>query len=189
MKRSCFLKSAAALVSLAAIPFQSFAKKFRVGKGLVVKAGKDRSDKPLSLMEGDTFFTKVSGKDTDGDLYVFESIRVKEGGPSFHMHLEQDEYWYILKGEFLFKVGDEEFMAREGDSVFGPRMVPHAFAKVGEEEAKLLITFQPAGRMEELFQKISEGKAHGLTEEQQAGFVAEHGLKRIGPPLRQTKKW
>lgn len=189
MKRSSFLKSLAALASAAALPFQSFARRLRVGKGIVVKSGKDRNDKPLSLFEGDTFHTKVSGKDTDGDVYVFESKRVKEGGPSYHLHFEQDEYWYVLKGEFIFKVGDEEFTAKEGDSVFGPRMVPHAFSKIGEGEAKLLMFFQPAGKMEALFQKISEGKLKGFTEEEQKEVMQEHGIKRIGPPLTYMKKW
>lgn len=189
MKRSSFLKSVAALASAAALPFKSFAAKKRVGKGLVVKSGKDRKDKPLSLFEGDTFHTKVAGKDTDGDVYVFESTRVKEGGPSYHLHYDQDEYWYVLKGEFLFKVGDEEFTVKEGDSVFGPRMVPHAFAKVGEGEAKLLMFFQPAGKMEALFQKISEGKLKDLSEEEREKVRNEHGIKQVGPPLTYFKKW
>lgn len=189
MKRISFLKSVAALASATALPFQSFAAKKRVGKGLVVKSGKDRNSKPLSLFEGDTFHTKVSTADTDGDVYVFESTRVKEGGPSYHLHYEQDEYWYVLKGEFLFKVGDEEFTAKVGDSVFGPRMVPHAFSKIGEGEAKLLMFFQPAGKMEELFRKISEGGLKDLSEEEQKAVMHEHGIKRIGPPLQYFKKW
>ncbi|WP_203229903.1 hypothetical protein, partial [Flavobacterium sp. LMO9] len=69
-----------------------------VDKGFMVKAGKDRFDKPISLFEGDTFNTKVSTKDSDGDVCVFETTRVKEGGPSFHLHYNQDEFWYIIKG-------------------------------------------------------------------------------------------
>lgn len=174
-----------------ATPFAILARQYnkRIKKGLVVKAGKDRSDKPLSLMEGDTFFTKVSAKDTDGDVYVFESIRLKEGGPSFHYHYEQDEYWYVLKGEFLFKVGDEEFTAKAGDSVFGPRMVPHAFSKVGEGEARLLMFFQPAGKMEEAFEKMRNGSLKNMTEDEMDKFRHEHGFKRVGPALKHFKKW
>ncbi len=106
----------------------------RVGKAIKVESGKDRFDKPISLFEGDTFYTKVSTADTDGDVFVFESTRVKEGGPSFHLHYEQDEFWYVLKGEFLFKVGEETFKAKAGDTVFGPRQVQHAFAKLGMEK-------------------------------------------------------
>lgn len=191
MNRNYFLKSCLAVGSFLSIPFAVLAMPFskkRVDKGFKVDVGKDRFGKPISLFEGDTFYTKVSTADTDGDVYVFESTRVKEGGPSFHLHYEQDEFWYILKGEFLFKVGEETFTAKVGDTVFGPRNVPHAFAKVGEGEAKLLMFFQPAGKMEEMFKKISEGATKNITtDEGKDKFFHEYGLKRVGPPLTYSK--
>jgi mannose-6-phosphate isomerase-like protein (cupin superfamily) len=147
MKRSSFLKLGFLGTSLLSTPYTytfGKAKNKRIDKGFKVDAGKDRFDKPISLFEGDRFYTKVATQDTDGDLYVYESTRQKKGGPALHFHYEQDEFWYVLKGEFMIKVGDEIYQAKEGDSVFGPRMVPHAFAKVGDGEAKLLMTFQPA---------------------------------------------
>ncbi len=191
MKRSSFLKNGLAILGFLAAPFNSISRQYqrRIKKGFVVYAGRDRNNKPLSLMEGDTFFTKVSGKDTDGDIYVFESTRLKEGGPSYHYHYEQDEYWYVLKGEFLFKIGDEEFTAKAGDSVFGPRMVPHAFSKVGEGEARLLMFFLPAGKMEAAFEKMRDGSLRNMTEEEMEKFRHEHGFKKVGPALRYFKKW
>jgi len=99
-------------------------------------------------------------------MYLFESTRVKEGGPSHHYHFDQDELWYVLQGEFLIKVGDTIHHAKAGDTVFGPRLVPHSFAKIGEVEGKLLMTFQPAGKMEEFFKKLSEGYGAKLSEEE-----------------------
>ena len=139
--------------TLVATPLQ----KNRDERGILVEAGKDRFGKPLSIHGGDTFFGKVSSRDTDGDLYIFESTRGRKGGPPLHYHFEQDEWWYILEGEFLFKVGEKSFTAKPGDSVFGPRMLPHAFANVSEGPSKLLIAFQPAGKMEQHFNAVSEG--------------------------------
>lgn len=191
MNRNSFLKASLAIGTLLTAPLAAIAKitsKKRVDKGIKVDAGKDRFAKPVSLFEGDTFYTKVSTADTDGDVFVFESTRVKEGGPSLHLHYEQDEFWYILKGEFLFKVGEETFKAKAGDSVFGPRQVPHAFAKVGKGEAKLLMFFQPAGKMEKMFKDISEGAARNVkTDEEKDKFFNEYGLKRMGPPLTYSK--
>ncbi|MEO8470646.1 MAG: cupin domain-containing protein [Chryseolinea sp.] len=93
-------------------------KNFREDKGFKVGSGKDRFEKEISLLEGDTFYTKVSTKDTEGDIYVFESKRIKEGGPSHHVHFDQDEWWYLIQGEFLIKVGDVVHKAKAGDSVF-----------------------------------------------------------------------
>ncbi|MBC7902174.1 MAG: cupin domain-containing protein, partial [Gemmatimonadaceae bacterium] len=137
MNRNKFLRTCISAGIILALPFNMLAntvKKFREKKGFKVDAGKDRMNKSLSLFEGDTFDTKVSAADTEGDIYVFESRRIKEGGPSHHLHFEQDEWWYVLQGEFLIKVGDTTHHAKVGDSVFGPRMVPHSFAKIGEGE-------------------------------------------------------
>jgi len=191
MNRNSFFKASLTIGIFLTAPFAAIARmnsKKRVDKAIKVDSGKDRFDKPISLFEGDSFYTKVSTADTDGDVYVFESTRVKEGGPSFHLHYEQDEFWYILKGQFLFKVGEETFKVKAGDTVFGPRQVPHAFAKVGEGEAKLLMFFQPAGKMEKMFKDISEGATKNvITDEEKDKFFHEYGLKRVGPPLTYSK--
>ncbi len=191
MNRNLFLNFCLTAGAFLTTPFSTLAKlrsNKRVEKGLKVNAGKDRQNKPISLFDGDTFYTKVSSSDTDGDVYVFESVRVKEGGPSFHLHYEQDEFWYVLKGKFLFKIGEETFTAKTGDTVFGPRNVPHAFAKIGRGEAKLLMFFQPAGKMEKMFKDISEWASKDLrTDEDKDKFFHEYGLKRVGPPLTYSK--
>jgi mannose-6-phosphate isomerase-like protein (cupin superfamily) len=167
----------------------NFIRKFREEKGFKVDSCKDRFGKEISLLEGDTFYTKVSTKDTAGDIYMFESTRIKEGGPSHHVHFEQDEWWYVLQGEFLIKVGDTMHKVKAGDSVFGPRQIPHSFAKIGDGEGKLLMFFQPAGKMEEFFIKLSQGAAKNFSEEQQNKFREEHGFKKVGPPITDFKKW
>jgi len=192
MKRNNFLKVCLSTVALISSPFimiTKSSKKFRVKNAFKVESGKDRNNKSISLFEGDTFDCKVSAKDTDGDIYVFESKRIKEGGPSHHYHFDQDEWWYVLQGEFLIRMGDITYKAKAGDSVFGPRMIPHSFAKIGEGEGKLLMFFQPAGKMEEFFKKISEGVAKNMSEEEQDKFREEHGLKKVGPPIKNFKKW
>ena len=117
MKRTGFLRTCLSAGAALTLPVRLLAetvRKFRVGKGFKVDAGKDRSAKPISLLEGDSFMTKVGTRDTDGDIYVFESVRVKEGGPSHHVHFEQDEWWYVLSGQFLIKVGERVARSQSG---------------------------------------------------------------------------
>ena len=190
MNRKNFLRLS---VALPLVPgFTKSAPLFRAdrsGKGFAVYRDKDRFDKSITLLEGDTFFTKVASKDTNGDLYVFESTRIKQGGPSFHIHQDQDEWWYVLEGEFRIKVGDELFDVKAGDSVFGPRGVPHTFSKVGEGTARMIITFQPAGRMEEFFSSVAKGILKGKSEKEQDDFRKAHGFERVGPALDYFKKF
>ncbi|WP_143306199.1 cupin domain-containing protein [Chitinophaga vietnamensis] len=191
MKRSHFIKSAIAASSACLLPLVSSAKwitRHITGKGFFVAAGKDRHDKAFSLFEGDTFYTKVSTQDTNGSLYIFESTRDKKGGPPLHFHYEQDEWWYVMEGEFLIKVGEDVFHAKPGDSVFGPRMVPHAFAKINDGNARIMITFQPAGKMEENFRAISEGLTKNMTEQERAAFRKAHGFEVVGPALGYLKQ-
>lgn len=191
MKRKTFLQRALASVSLLATPITLLAKqksKARTPNAFKVDAGKDRFGKNLSLFEGDTFSCKVSTKDTDGDIYMFESTRIKNGGPALHVHPSQDEWWYVLQGEFLIKVGDETHRVKAGDSVFGPRGVPHCFAKIGEGEARLLMFFQPAGKMEEFFHAVSEGKMANMSEGEANTFRKAHGFERVGPPIGYLKQ-
>jgi mannose-6-phosphate isomerase-like protein (cupin superfamily) len=191
MKRSSFLKFFLALGAIASNPFKIDAKRLeqnRVKKGVMVANDKDRFDKPLSLFEGDKFYCKVSGKDTDGDLYIFDSTRLKEGGPPLHYHYDQDEWWYIISGEYLIKVGEDTYHAKAGDCVFGPRGVPHTFAKVGEAESKLIMLFQPAGKMEDWFNLVNEGVIAKMSEEQKDAARKAHGFEHIGPPLTFLKK-
>ena len=162
-------------------------KKTTIQKPFKVGAGKDRFDKSITFFEGDTFYTKVSTKDTEGDLYIYESSRIKKGGPALHKHYNQDEWWYVLKGEFLIKVGDQLYTAKAGDSVFGPRGIPHAFAKTNEGNGKLLMTFQPAGKMEAFFITTSEGKLAKMTPAELDEFRKQNGFERIGPAIDYQK--
>ena len=186
MKRNSFLKLLLAAGAFVATPFAVLAKRrheTRIDKGFKVDAGKDRFDKCITVRESDSYCAKISTKDTDGDMYVFETTRIKKGGPVLHYHYDQDEWWYVLGGEFIVKVGDETFHVKAGDSVFGPRRVPHAFAKVSEGEAKLLMIFQPAGKMEEYFKAVGEGVTSKLSQEEQDNFKKAHGFEPVGPAL------
>ncbi|MFB0497703.1 mannose-6-phosphate isomerase-like protein (cupin superfamily) [Mucilaginibacter sp. OAE612] len=193
MKRNTFVRALTGAATFLAIPFDGVANnlfKTREKKGCKTDAGADRAQNPMHLFDGDTFYTKVSTRDTDGDMYVYESTRVKKGGPNLHVHYEQDEWWYILEGEFQIKVGDQLFHAKPGDSVFGPRGVPHAFTKIGDDTlAKMITTFQPAGKMEACFQALSDGLMKGKTEAELDEFRKQHGFERVGPPLDYYKKF
>ncbi|MBS1659531.1 MAG: cupin domain-containing protein [Bacteroidetes bacterium] len=190
MKRKSFLKLTLSALSALALPVIAVAAPFwrRIGKGFFVAAGKDRADTPLVLFEGDTFYSKISTSDTDGSLYVYESSRIKPGGPPLHVHYDQDEWWFILQGQFMIKVGEQVYNVQAGDSVFGPRKVPHCFAKVGDGEAKMLMLFSPAGKMEAFFTAMSKGATKGMTPEQNAQFRKDHGFEVVGPPLTFLKQ-
>ena len=183
MNRRLFLQ-----FPLVASALVSEAKKLpteRPNKGFKVEANKDRYQEELSIMGG-KFDCKVSSKDTDGDLLIYDTIRQEKGGPAFHVHHSQDEWFYVIKGDFIVKVGEETFSLTAGDSAFAPRTVPHAFAKISEGEAQMLVAFQPAGSMEDFFSKMAKlGKDIPKNQEQVLKDLWKtHGMEVVGPPLK-----
>jgi hypothetical protein len=69
MKRNAFLKVCLSAGTLLPVSLAAFGKtSYKKRVGLKVEAGKDRFDKPMTLFEGDTFYTKISTNDTEGDV-------------------------------------------------------------------------------------------------------------------------
>jgi mannose-6-phosphate isomerase-like protein (cupin superfamily) len=150
MKRRLFLQFP--LLATTMIAEAQNSNNDRVKKGFKVEAGKDRYQEELLIMGGQ-FDCKISAKDTNGELCMYDTFRQEKGGPALHLHYHQDEWFYIIKGEFLIKVGDETMNLKAGDSAFAPRKIPHSFAKTSDGEAQMLVLFQPAGSMEDFFNK------------------------------------
>ena len=146
--------------------------------GFSVKAGEDRYEKERVIAGLSQLFVKVGTADTQGGAVVFEHRHTAKGGPGRHFHHAQDEWWYVLEGTYIAEIGSQRYRLKPGDSIFGPRRVPHAFAFVEGTIGRVLIVFQPAGSMEELFDSLA-GQA-GFSE---ASKLPEYGLERVGPPL------
>jgi len=157
----------------------------RSEKGFMVEAGKDRFLEELLLMGGQ-FDCLVSAKDTGGDLCIYNTIRHEKGGPALHIHHSQDEWFYVMEGEFIVRVGDDMMSLKSGDSAFAPRKVPHAFAKINEGLARMLVLFQPAGSMEDFFVQMSK-LGSGIPKDQEKVLKQlwhDHGMEIVGPPLK-----
>ena len=188
MNRRNFLKlplAATAFAMLARGAELKAANPERAGRGFRVGAQKDRYAEELLVMGG-RFDLKVSSRDTGGDLCIYDTIRESKGGPALHRHHFQDEWFYVIRGEFIAQVGDDTMSLHPGDSAFAPRKIPHAFAKISDGEGQMLVLFQPAGSMEDFFRQMARlGKE--IPENQETVLKqlwAEHGMEIVGPPLK-----
>jgi len=125
---------------------------------------------------------KVSTEDTDGRLFIIENGNNRPGGPPRHIHHAQEEWFYVLEGDYVIEVGDTTYPLGVGDAVLAPRAIPHVWAFVGSGRGRLLIAFQPAGQMEGFFVETSELETLPSPEEL-ASLFARHGMLLVGPPL------
>jgi oxalate decarboxylase/phosphoglucose isomerase-like protein (cupin superfamily) len=78
-------------------------------QGLYVPNGKHRFGEAPKIWGTIPLQIKVSTDDTDGALFVFEHADMGIGGPPRHFHYEQDEWFYAIKGDFVFEVGDSRW--------------------------------------------------------------------------------
>jgi quercetin dioxygenase-like cupin family protein len=154
-----------------AIPANSF----------IVKAKEARFGVHTPFMGVNPNDVKISGKDTNGQLAVFEYIGTQKVGPSLHIHFEQDEIFTVVEGEYLFQVGDKKDILKVGDTIFLPRQVPHTWIQLSDL-GKLIYFLQPAGKMEEFFMTMNNLKERPTAEEMDK-IHAAHGMKVVGPPL------
>ncbi len=145
---------------------------------LRVAAGADRFGEERGLGISTIAF-KVSPQDSSGLLILENTFRAK-GGPARHLHYDQDEWFYALEGEFLVEVGDNRISLGPGDSLLAPRNVPHVWASVGDRGGRMLIVFQPAGKMEAFFRIVTRANAMPPRDPE---LWRAHGMELLGPPL------
>jgi quercetin 2,3-dioxygenase len=143
-----------------------------------VLAGQDRFGEHRGLGISQIAF-KIVPQDSRGTLILENTFHAK-GGPARHLHYNQEEWFYIVEGQFIFEVGAEKFQLLPGDSFLAPRKVPHVWAYVGEGVGKILIAFLPAGKMEAFFREVTKANA---MPPQDANLWRAHEMELLGPPL------
>jgi mannose-6-phosphate isomerase-like protein (cupin superfamily) len=101
---------------------------------------------------------KASADSTGGAFTMFEENEPVD--TPLHVHDNEDELFYVLEGEHVFQVGDQEFHAGPGGLVFAPRGVPHAQRRKVARTGRLLVLTSPAG-FEGFFRELAEADRAG----------------------------
>lgn len=185
MERNKFIVS---LLSLIAVPFHGFSQiknaLTKNGKGFKISAGEGRIHGHIQLkgVNANVLDVKISGSDTNGDLAIFEQTSLSQGkGTPLHIHHFQDEIFYVIEGSYKFQVGDDKYDLAIGDSIFLPRKVAHAWTQVSVK-GKMIVTFQPAGKLENFFVTIA-ALDHQPSQQEIAKIFSDNDMQVVGPPL------
>lgn len=176
IERRRFIQSTLAVVPVSAISQVRASQD--AASPVVVSSGADRF-RHIRNVGPNALRFKVSSQDTGGRLFILEATNTAKGGPPRHLHYEQEEWFHVLEGEYLFEVGANRTRLTAGDSLLAPRMVPHVWAHVGDKPGRVVMVFQPAGKMEPYFEVVATRPEL----QQDAGVLAAHGMRLIGPPL------
>ena len=186
MKRHLFI---GAMLGAAALPVTGIANPKRITpqtqKGFKANAGEGRIHGHIKLkgVNANILDVKVSGSDTNGALAIFEQTSLTPGkGVPLHVHHNQDEVFYVVEGNYFFKVGDDTYNMAAGDTIFLPKTVPHAWTQVSNT-GKMVVLFQPAGKMENFFVTVSALQTEPTLQEM-AILFADNDMQIVGPPLK-----
>jgi mannose-6-phosphate isomerase-like protein (cupin superfamily) len=129
---------------------------------------------------------RVSSDDSGGACSIFELGAPPRFGPPRHVHHREDEWYYILSGEFIFEVGSGRHHLATGSSIWLPRDIPHCWANEGKVDGKVILMCQPGG-FEKFFEEASQGPP--LTSQDPAALQklhalhAKYGMELLGPPI------
>lgn len=148
----------------------------------VVRSGKNRTNRAMmkfmKIHENDVV---ISRKDTGGELSVFLFHGCRGAATSLHVHLEQDEFFHVIRGDYLFVCGDLQEKLTQGDTIFLPRDIPHQWLQTSET-GSMIYAVNPAGTLEDMFVEFDRYESPPSLDKLKE-IHQRHGIELVGPPL------
>jgi quercetin dioxygenase-like cupin family protein len=189
INRRKLMTSSAAVLAASTLP-QSEAQSAHtnVARPFAVRAGEGRPGGQWLVHGEKAFSTKVSGTDIGKTYAAIEVHTPPDLGPELHIHFDQNELFYILKGSIGLQCGSDRMILKAGDSFMAPANIPHAYVTLGTEPAHMLNIFDPSGGTESFFSEYAplvsvEGEPDP---DKLAQAYARHGMKVVGAPLKAS---
>lgn len=115
----------------------------------------------LSPDEGERFLagpfkivSRVLGDQTGGAFELYE-LSLDAATIDYHVHLTMDETLCVVEGEIEFDLAGKKFLRPAGSVAFVPRGVHHGFTNHGPQQARLLVTFNPARSQNDYFRDLA----------------------------------
>ena len=133
---------------------------------------------------GNEITVKIPSRVTGGAYTVFEGRTLPQHGPPLHRHRDQDEFWYILEGKFLFEVDGQKIEAGPGDTVLAPRGSAHTFQNTGTTAGRMVATMIPGG-IDYFFEELETAAPRGAAPDfsKMPAIFEKYGQEMLGPPL------
>jgi quercetin dioxygenase-like cupin family protein len=118
----------------------------------------------LGEEEGEAFWLfgmlatiKIGADDTAG-RYCLIDVEVPPGvGSPWHVHRDEDEWFFVHDGEFTLYIGDARLTLTAGGFAFGPKGVPHTF--IGGPHGGKMLAGCNGAKFEGLLREIAEPPA------------------------------
>ena len=113
-----------------------------------------------------------------------------------HRHTREAEAFYLLSGSMTYRAGDEVYHLGEGDFIWLPAQVPHAFRVTGRQDVRFLGLTDP-GHLFDLYDEVglpaTERRLPGADGRPMDEEIARwnvvgprYGLEVVGAPLPES---
>jgi mannose-6-phosphate isomerase-like protein (cupin superfamily) len=123
---------------------------------------------------------KATGEATDEAFSLLEAEEPPNFGPPMHIHHDAAEAFYVISGEYVIFIGDDEYACPAGSFIFIPAGAPHGF-RVGAVTSRKLNIYAPAA-MVGYFDELSAAIARDEVDDETLGDIARrYGMEVIGP--------
>jgi len=135
----------------------------------------------IDVGDGFAVIVKAHEHDTAGVLSLIETHEPPGLGPPMHVHHDCAEAFYVLEGEYVMFLGDDQIVCGPGSFVFIPRGASHAFTTGSVASRKLNFYFPAA--MVGYFDALAAAVAGGAVDENELDRIAgAHAMEVVGPP-------
>ena len=123
---------------------------------------------------------KASHELTSGAFTLLEATEPPGFGPPMHIHHNAAEAFYVLEGEYIIFIEDEQTRCPAGSFIYIPLGVRHGF-RVGSVPSRKLNLYAP-GVMIQYFEALAAAIAEdGADEERLGGIAKSNGVEIVGP--------
>ena len=122
---------------------------------------------------------KASGEESGDAFTLLEADEPPGFGPPMHIHHDAAEAFYVVAGEYIIFVRDEEFACPAGSFIYIPAGVPHGF-RVGNQQSRKLNFYAPAA-MVGYFDELAASVGTEIDPDELAKMADRYGMEVIGP--------
>jgi mannose-6-phosphate isomerase-like protein (cupin superfamily) len=135
---------------------------------------------------------RVRHDEGEDGISVLERLAPHGESPPLHVHQTEDEIFHVLEGQLRVRAGDTEVRIGAGETILGPKGVPHTYRVESQAGARWLV-ITTRGDFERFVRVLSRPAERpklppqGPPTPEQADALAaaarEHGIELVGPPL------
>ncbi len=155
---------------------------------IIVGPGQTRHADGRSLVVPDELQCKVRTSDLGGRLCIMLADHNPWEGPPLHSHRDGDEWFYVVKGEFVYEVGGKLYRVVEGGSLVAPQKIPHRYIN-GPTSGTLFVGLTPGGKLEEFFEEGARRRRNPSptppSHEEMVALYAKYNVDYLGGRLTE----